>query len=130
MEDKDITNTTGEIMAVIQALMWAISTAERETILIHTDCDTVVKICAGDAVSKADADLAKLLRILFDTANGIAPVYVVHVPSHEGMPWNELVDGLSKRARKQYEDGADVDNIPWNFKDILRKSKYYQWENS
>ena len=68
------------------------------------------------------------MKLLYDTANGIANVGIDHVPSHEGMPWNELTDGLANRARKANEYGHDVDNLPHNFKDIDKTTKYYQWE--
>eukprot|EP00959_Pyramimonas_sp_CCMP1952_P202312 4230702-Pyramimonas_sp.AAC.1 len=72
--------------------------------------------------------LARCLLTVCGTATQTMPLVMQHVPNHEGMPWNELVDGLSKRARCLEEKSEWVHQLPLNYKDIVRDNKYYQWE--
>ncbi|CAK0797405.1 unnamed protein product [Prorocentrum cordatum] len=129
LNDRSTTNTTGEIMAIVQALMWSIAVAEPQPICIHTDCETAINICMGRATASADEHLARFMKVIFDTLKNENDITLHHVPSHEGMPWNELADGISKRTRKRYERGHDYDTIPHNFRDIIADTKYYQWES-
>eukprot|EP00959_Pyramimonas_sp_CCMP1952_P171976 3593275-Pyramimonas_sp.AAC.1 len=99
-------------MAIVQALMWLTATAETQHTYIHTDCETAIDICNGTATSSADEHLSRFLKVLYDMVRTETHVTLVHVPSHGGMPWNELADGLSKKDSKTVRQGRKLRQHP------------------
>ncbi|CAK0812997.1 unnamed protein product [Prorocentrum cordatum] len=64
IKSNEITNMTGEIMAVIQALMWLISTDEKQHAYIYTDCKGIPDLCDRDALNGLVDGLPKRARCL------------------------------------------------------------------
>ncbi|CAK0816332.1 unnamed protein product, partial [Prorocentrum cordatum] len=121
------TNTTGEIMAVIQTLMLIIAANESQHVNAFTCSKTVIDICHGTVTSTADHDLSMHLKLVFACNNTIASIDLHRVPSHEGMPWRELAGCLSKRERKNHDKREPTNHGPRNFQLAITTSKYYQW---
>eukprot|EP00959_Pyramimonas_sp_CCMP1952_P050191 1048902-Pyramimonas_sp.AAC.1 len=99
----------------MQTVLWVIAANDSQNVNIFTDCKTVIDICLGTATSTADRDLAMHLKLAYARASAIANIDLHRVPSREGMPWNELADGLSQREQNKREKNEPTNNVPRRF---------------
>ena len=86
---------TAELSALIFALSWTMTVPNDVPLSIHSD--SLVSLNFAEATF-ADADngaLPAIARSLTTATRMKRPVRLVHVSSHEGEPWNELVDRVA-----------------------------------
>ena len=91
-------NNTAELSAIAHALRWLLGESKIETAVIRGDSNYALNIASGLWRAKANRDLARRIRDLWDEASGIISLNGEHVPAHRGHRWNERADHLAFRA--------------------------------
>ncbi|CAK0838321.1 unnamed protein product [Prorocentrum cordatum] len=76
---------------------------EAEGFVIESDSVSAIQFAEGSAQSSAHPEFGAMLRHLVVDLRARYDLTFRHVPSHKAHPWNELVDGLSKRRRTDSE---------------------------
>jgi len=113
-----LTNNTGEMTAVLEALLWILGIAEAthlhtsscstlqqyssliaKPICLITDSRYVIGLCLGKTEPKENLMLAVLLKHIFDKASSIVDLSIDWVKGHSGCPGNELADSLATKGR-------------------------------
>eukprot|EP00959_Pyramimonas_sp_CCMP1952_P433827 9084652-Pyramimonas_sp.AAC.1 len=90
---------------ILWALLWIglLGKHEAEGFVIESDSVSATQIAEGSAQSTAHPEFGTMLRHLVVDLRARYELTFRHVPSHKAHPWNELVDGLSKRRRTDSE---------------------------
>jgi ribonuclease HI len=91
-------NNTAELSAIAHALRWLLGESKIETAVIRGDSNYALNIASGLWRAKANQDLARRVRDLWDEVSGIISLNGEHVPAHRGHRWNERADHLAFRA--------------------------------
>ena len=95
------TNNAAELSGAFHALNWLNEDLKARTaprVSLVTDSEYVLKILEGESSPKAHIKLAKLaLKLRQELGDRLK---VIHVGSHNGIKWNDMVDKLALKARK------------------------------
>lgn len=91
-------NNTAELSAIAHALRWLLGEPEIDSATIRGDSNYALNIASGLWRAKANRDLARRVRSLWDEVSGIISLNGEHVPAHRGHRWNERADHLAFRA--------------------------------
>jgi len=93
-------NNTAELSAIAHALRWVIVNSDLETVLIKTDSTYAGNVTSGAWKAKANMDLVKRVRGLWEGAHEMCDIGWEHVRAHRGHRWNERADHLAFKAMK------------------------------
>ena len=116
-------SNTMELAAVLWALVWVMIFCSLCSVCIATDCSFSSNVAEALWSAGGHAQLACLCSPLLAIARQITDVRFGHVKAHEGNPFNELADGLAKRAA-----GGFVAPLPTNVSSLLVCSDSVTWE--
>ena len=91
-------SNTMELAAVLWALVWVVISCPPCSVCIATDSLFSFNVAEAPWSVGGHAQLACLCSSMLLIASQITDVRFEHVRAHEGNPFNELADGLAKRA--------------------------------
>ena len=114
---------TMELAAVLWAFVWVVISCPIRNVCIATGFLFSSNVAEALWGVGGHAQLACLCSSLLLTAEQISDVRFEHVKAHEGNPFNELADGLAKRAA-----GGSVAPIPADVSCLLVCSDSVSWE--
>eukprot|EP00969_Alexandrium_andersonii_P292522 12928997-Alexandrium_andersonii.AAC.1 len=90
------------MLGLVAALRWATdlvrrrsATAPLRKVTVHPDSLLALHIAQGKATAAAHKPLQEALLAAYNQLAGLTELAGVHVHSHVGHPWNELVDSLA-----------------------------------
>ena len=131
------TSNTGEISAVIEAILWILvgmhgggqlaEDLSGTQICIYTDSRYVFNLLSGKMAPKENLLICYLALHLWNLVKSREnlDIHVFWIPGHSGLPGNELADSLAKGGRQQTMANTvtrefEVDWDAWKFKQSLR----------
>ena len=100
------TNNTGEVSAMIEALIWVLAHLSQESRSIHfvVDSSYVLNIVTARCIAKHNILLTTIMKFLWDKVQRVHRVTIAWVKSHTGVYGNERADELANLG--------DQDDIP------------------
>ena len=116
-------SNTMELAAVLWALVWVVISCPPCSVCIATDSMFSCNVVEALWSVGGHAQLACLCSPMLLIARQVADVCFEHVKAHEGNPFNELADGLAKKAA----GGADAP-LPVDVARLLVCSSSVAWE--
>ena len=93
-------SNTMELAAVLWALVWVVISCLPCSVCIATDSMFSCNVAEATWSAGGHAQLACMCSSLLPVARQVAEVRFEHVKVHDGNPFNELADGLAKRAAR------------------------------
>ncbi len=93
-------NNTAELSAFGHALRWVLMNHESGKVVLRGDSEYAMKVGSGEWKAKANKELARTVRDLWEEVSCVIEVTTEHVRAHEGHRWNERADHLAFRAMK------------------------------
>ena len=97
----DGSNNTGEMRAIIELfdyLRYYSDLPHGSTVVTHIDSTYVIRSLRGDQLPSTHHQLVELAQQYYTALRAIYHAELVKVPSHVGVPGNELADSLAKRG--------------------------------
>ena len=92
-------NNTGELQAVIEALLWVRDFAPAlGTVVVHIDSQLAIDAAIGNGSLKSSPGMADTLADLFLDVQRTRTVWLLKVKGHSNIPGNERADMLAKRG--------------------------------
>ena len=91
-------NNTAELSGVAHALKWLLSQHEFDSAIIRCDSKYALNIAAGLWKAKANVELSRRVRLLWEEVSSFISLRGEHVQAHSGHRWNERADHLAYRA--------------------------------
>ena len=91
-------NNTAELTAIAHAARWVLTQPEGGRVVIRGDSQYALNIASGEWRAKANQDLAKSVKALWQEADSVRGLKAEHVRAHRGHRWNERADHLAFRA--------------------------------
>tara|TARA_B100001250_G_C19768206_1_gene775812 strand:+ start:394 stop:933 length:540 start_codon:yes stop_codon:yes gene_type:complete len=91
-------NNTAELSAIAHALRWLLAESKIDIAIIKGDSKYALNIACGLWKAKANQELARRVRGLWNEVSVIISLSGEHVPAHRGHRWNERADHLAFRA--------------------------------
>ena len=116
-------SNTMELAGVLWALVWVVISCPSCSVCIATDSLFSSNVAEALWSVGGHAQLACMCSSLLLMARQITDVRFVHVNAHDGNPFNELADGLAKRAA-----GGDVAPLSVDVAGLLVCSDSVTWE--
>ena len=116
-------SNTMELAAVLWALVWVVISCPPCSVCISTDSMFACNVADATWSAGGHAQLACMCSSLLLLARQVAEVRFEHVKAHGGNPFNELADGLAKRAAR-----GSVAPIPGDVARLLVRSNSVAWE--
>ena len=93
-------NNTAELSALAHALRWILISHESGSVVLRGDSEYAMNVGSGKWKAKANKELVRTVRNLWDEVSSAIEIYTEHVRAHEGHRWNERADHLAFRAMK------------------------------
>ena len=94
-------NNTAELSAFAHSLIWILKNHDSGGIVIRGDSEYAMNIGSGKWKAKANKELARRVRSLWEEVVASFEICTEHVRAHEGHRWNERADHLAFRAMKE-----------------------------
>ena len=97
----DGSNNTGEMRAIIELfdyILYYSDLPHGSSVIIHIDSTCVIRSLRGDQLPSTHHQLVELAQQHYTALRAIYYVNLVKVPSHVGIPGNELADSLANRG--------------------------------
>ena len=116
-------SNTMELAAVLWALVWVVISCPPCSVCIATDSMFSCNVAGATWSAGGHAQLACMCSSLLLVARQVAEVRFEHVKAHDGNPFNELADGLAKRAAR-----GSVAPVPGDVARLLVGSNSVAWE--
>ena len=94
-------NNTGELKALIELfdyLLYFSDFQKGDMVIIYTDSQYAQSLLLGSSTPVAHHQLVILAQQYFTALRTVYRVHLLKVPSHEGIPGNELADRLAKKG--------------------------------
>ncbi|MFL2493863.1 MAG: ribonuclease HI [Candidatus Thalassarchaeum sp.] len=91
-------NNTAELAAIAHAARWVLTHPDGGGVVIRGDSQYALKIASGEWRAKANQELAKSVKALWEEADSVRGLKGEHVRAHRGHRWNERSDHLAFRA--------------------------------
>ena len=97
----DGSNNTGEMWAIIELFDYILFYSDLphgSSVIINIDSTYVIRSLRGDQLPSTHHQLVELAQQYYTALRTVYYVDLVKVPSHVGIPGNELADSLAKRG--------------------------------
>lgn len=91
-------NNTAELSAMAHALRWLLLQEGKDAVLIRTDSTYAGNLTSGAWKAKANKEMVRRLRLLWDDVSALRPLEWEHIRAHSGHRWNERADHLAFRT--------------------------------
>ena len=97
----DGSNNTGEMRAIIELFAYILFYSDLphgSSVIIYIDSTYVIRSLRGDQFPSTHHQLVELAQQYYTALRTVYYVDLIKVPSHVGIPGNELADSLAKRG--------------------------------
>ena len=93
-------NNTAELSAFAHALRWILMSHKSGRVVLRGDSEYAMNVGSGKWKGKANKELVRSVRNLWNEVASSNEVTTEHVRAHDGHRWNERADHLAFRAMK------------------------------
>lgn len=119
---------TAELTAIKWSLEWMARPDGPKEMALFTDSYSSILSLKNSANASKSALVASVLTIISNIQKSDRKISLIWVPSHIGIPGNEIADGLAKEAIKQPEIQIDIPPELADLKRVIRREVMTEWQ--